>query len=241
MSKQFFPNSTQIPNYFLDEVLLTLSGAELKVMLYLMRRTYGFQKKSDRVSISQICKGIKTKKGVQLDNGTGLNNRTVMKGIASLEEKDLILVEKELGKVNFYKLNLKPVYKNYTSEQNNTSVEKVHYTSVEKATGTSVENVHSQKKVSKESIQKKVYTHFDKFWDFYPKKEDKKKARQIWSKNKLDSQIEEIISFIEKAKHSDRWQKGFIKNPTTFLNSESWNDDINAYNDIKKDESIIRI
>jgi hypothetical protein len=75
-----------------------------------------------------------------------------------------------------------------------------------------------------------VTDHFDSFWIEYPKKELKKKTKEIWLRKKLDSKLEEILEFIEKAKGTDRWKKGFIKQPPAFLNGECWNDDISSYN-----------
>ena len=75
---------------------------------------------------------------------------------------------------------------------------------------------------------------FHQFWGSYPKRENRRGCEDKWKSKKLDSQVNEILSFIEKAKESDRWKKGFIKAPLVFLNQESWNDDIDAYNDIKK-------
>jgi hypothetical protein len=75
---------------------------------------------------------------------------------------------------------------------------------------------------------------FNQFWDKYPKKELKKKAYEKWKAKKLDSKLPEILSFIEKASSTDRWKKGYIKQPPVFLNGECWNDDLESYNDSKK-------
>lgn len=80
---------------------------------------------------------------------------------------------------------------------------------------------------------------FHQFWNSYPKRENRKGCEGKWESKKLDTKIDEIISFIEKAKKSDRWKKGFIKAPLVFLNQESWNDDVSAYNDIKKTSGFI--
>lgn len=84
--------------------------------------------------------------------------------------------------------------------------------------------------------KKEEYSGFSAFWEAYPKKEAKKKAEDIWDRKKLDSKLPEILAFIEKAKTSDRWQRGFIKQPTTFLNQESWEDDVGAYQDAGKEK-----
>ena len=76
---------------------------------------------------------------------------------------------------------------------------------------------------------------FSKFWEIYPKKELKKKAQDIWKSKKLDSQVTEILAFIEKARESDRWKRGYVKQPTAFLNGECWNDDLASYSDRKEE------
>lgn len=83
-----------------------------------------------------------------------------------------------------------------------------------------------------ENTNKSVYTdQFNQFWDKYPKKEKKKQTYDIWKRKKLDIHLEVILKFLEKASETDRWKKGFVKQPTTFLNGECWNDDITSYND----------
>lgn len=74
---------------------------------------------------------------------------------------------------------------------------------------------------------------FELFWNKYPKKELKKKTKEIWESKKYYIYLEEILSFIEKAIKTDRWKKGYIKQPTAFLNGECWNDDLTNYNDNK--------
>jgi hypothetical protein len=102
-------------------------------------------------------------------------------------------------------------------------------------------NPNSNPNLNTNTIKKESIDSFEEFWKSYPKKTSKKLCSDLWKKHKLTSQLKDILSFIEKAKESDRWKKGFVKNPETFIRQETWKDDINAYNDIKKDESIIRI
>lgn len=77
---------------------------------------------------------------------------------------------------------------------------------------------------------KNIYmSAFNQFWKEYPKKELKKKSKEIWKQKGLDSKLGEILEFIEKAKSTERWQKGFIKQPPTFLGNDCWEDDLSAY------------
>ena len=139
------PNFTQIPNLVLDFYMSELSGSELKVLLYICRRTYGFQKQSDKVSISQIMNGIKNHDGEQLDLGTGLSNRAVITAVKKLIENELIVAEKGQNKTTKYNMNI--------GCEKSSLVKKVHSTS-EKSSPQLVKKVHTQKK-EKESIQKK--------------------------------------------------------------------------------------
>ena len=70
---------------------------------------------------------------------------------------------------------------------------------------------------------------FDHFWTAYPNKELKKRAKEIWSRKKFSRYLPEILAFIEAAKQTDRWKKGFVKQPPAFLNGECWNDDLASY------------
>jgi hypothetical protein len=85
------PNTTQVPDALFDELLNQLSGAELKVVLYIIRRTFGFKKEADNISLNQICKGIATKDGRVLDHGTGLSQSTVLTAVKGLLEKGVIV------------------------------------------------------------------------------------------------------------------------------------------------------
>jgi phage replication O-like protein O len=107
-----FPNTTQIPNEVFDTLMSHLSGGELKVLLYICRRTFGFHKDSDSISLTQISKGITTKAGRVLDQGTGLSKRQVQRALRVLESRKVILIERKvdetgLHEINTYRLNVR--------------------------------------------------------------------------------------------------------------------------------------
>src|SRR5713101_115053 len=85
------PNYTPVPDELFDELLPDLTLAELRVLLYVMRRTFGFKKGSDRISKSQLENGIVKRDGQLLDRGTGLSRRAVRVAIHSLVEKGILL------------------------------------------------------------------------------------------------------------------------------------------------------
>jgi hypothetical protein len=85
------PNFTQVPDEVFDQLLPRLSGAEMRVLLYIIRRTFGFKKQSDDISFNQICTGITTRDGKVLDGGTGLSKSTAQVAIKGLLSKQIIV------------------------------------------------------------------------------------------------------------------------------------------------------
>jgi len=90
-----FPNYTPVPNEFFDVLISELSGNELKALLYIYRRTFGFQRWSDSISFNQFLTGITTQDGRVLDKGGGITNRTRLSdALKSLQAKGVIRAEK---------------------------------------------------------------------------------------------------------------------------------------------------
>src|SRR5215211_4124029 len=85
------PNYTQVPDELFDLLLPTLADNELRVLLYIIRRTFGFKRDSDAISLSQMVHGITTKDGSVLDSGTGLSKSTVARGLKGLRERGVIV------------------------------------------------------------------------------------------------------------------------------------------------------
>jgi hypothetical protein len=89
------PNSTLVPDVVFDRLLTKLGEAELKALLYIIRRTFGFKKDRDPVSFNQFLRGITTKNGEVQDEGCGIRDRTTLsKALQSLELKGIIQSEK---------------------------------------------------------------------------------------------------------------------------------------------------
>jgi len=95
------PSYTQVPDEAFDVLMAVLTPAEFKVMMYIIRRTFGFNKGADAISISQIVSGVCTKSGRRLDMGTGLSRQGVVNALAGLVQKNVVLSEQrqsaELG------------------------------------------------------------------------------------------------------------------------------------------------
>jgi len=77
-----------------------------------------------------------------------------------------------------------------------------------------------------------IWPTFEDFWIMYDKKVgDKKKIKKKWDKLKqMDKEI--IMDYLPMYKGAEP-NKKFRKNPETFLNNESWNDELIINNDGK--------
>lgn len=89
------PTYTMVPDELFDELLVELSGAELKTLLYIIRRTFGFKRDSDSISLSQMLRGIQTADGRTLDRGVGLSKPTLLQALRSLQEKHIIETQRQ--------------------------------------------------------------------------------------------------------------------------------------------------
>lgn len=107
------PNFTQTPNVFYDEIMADLGYAELKCLLYIFRRTYGFHKQSDRISLSQFVDGIEG-----LDKGTGLAKKNVYPALESLVEKKLVKKDTSGNTTRYSLYLLEPLKVGTQSTQN---------------------------------------------------------------------------------------------------------------------------
>lgn len=91
-------NGTLFPDVLLDHVMAHLTGAEFKVLAYIVRRTIGFKRISDTISLDQICSGVRGRDDVVIDAGTGLSKKTAIAALKGLQDKGVVAARKRAGK-----------------------------------------------------------------------------------------------------------------------------------------------
>src|SRR5437764_2937472 len=96
------PNGTIFPDALLDVVMPFLSPTEWKVCSYIVRRTFGWKKAHDRISLEQICRGIVRRDGSRLDYGTQLDRKTAIKALRGLEAKGVIVAQRNYSDARGY-------------------------------------------------------------------------------------------------------------------------------------------
>ena len=85
-------------------------------------------------------------------------------------------------------------------------------------------NAIKEIKEIKEKKEKDIYIEFDVFWDLYDKKVDRKKSEYKWlklSESDMQKCIEAIPIYIKST-----LDKKFRKDPVTYLNNRSWENEI---------------
>ncbi len=71
---------------------------------------------------------------------------------------------------------------------------------------------------------------FERFWESWPVKRNKAKARQAFIRKKFDLEdVETLIADVkDRIKHDPQWKRGFIPHCSTYLNGERWEDSYNG-------------
>lgn len=75
-------------------------------------------------------------------------------------------------------------------------------------------------------MKAEIYPSFDDFWDLYDYKTGKKKALKAWTKisqKEREKLMNHIPRYVAMTNTDGRFPSR--KHPTTYLNSESWNDE----------------
>jgi len=83
---QMVPNSYQKPNLYTDRLMRFLTGDEWKTLDYALRRTFGWNRERDRISVSQFMNGNGRlgEDGYPVEYGTGLNRTAQIEALNEL-------------------------------------------------------------------------------------------------------------------------------------------------------------
>ena len=93
-----------VPTVILSRYMARLSGAELKVLMYIWRRTESPDRKLFKLTIRQICDGLVGADGTVLDRGTNLSKNSVTSVIKRFRELGVLPTD------GSYKINIPALY-----------------------------------------------------------------------------------------------------------------------------------
>lgn len=85
---------------------------------------------------------------------------------------------------------------------------------------------NKDKKEIKSLSNKELKIPFNSFYSMYPVKKSKKKAEEKWNRLSLEKQNLAMADLPERMRKDSQWLAGYIPHPTTYINGELWEDEI---------------
>ena len=243
---------TKIANEIMDALSMAMPGfTEGQIILAVMRKTYGWNKGEDNISISQLCAM------------TNKSKRMVIYALQNLEAKKMIIIEratkngeKQTNRIKFNKRHKEWVVQNIAPQveknQIQAKVSSAKSRGSAKLTKEVVQNLrkslpsfaHTKETITKETITKEINSKmsegdWERYWEEYPNKVDKKEAHALFmrlAKELLDPLLTGLSSQ-KKEKMAQKERKVFCpewKSPARWLRQECWNDNIQPFTEEKK-------
>lgn len=219
MSK-FIPNSFQLPNAFVDEAMAKISDPAVKMYLVITRKTRGWQKEYDSISISQFQKF------------TNKSRPTVCKSLQELIGVGLVVKKDSTKFGETYALKedfYDGVVLKFASKKS--LLVKEFYQTSKKSLLVIVKGFNTQKTSSK-STKKDTTSlcdfdkQFKEFWSVYPNhKAGIPKTKDALKKALKTASFENIITGLNQWIISEDWTKEngrYVCFSTKFLNQQLW-------------------
>ncbi|SET71690.1 phage replication protein O [Lacrimispora sphenoides] len=213
---------TRVANELLEAVFhADFNGAQIRVLLCLIRNTYGYGRKECEFSNSFVA------------NGTGLNKKSVALVINSLQEGNVITVTQQPTYTSPKKVKLNKRIKEWSSlppqwKTSPTGVDVTSGTGEDVTSGTGEDVTPQKRKILKKDIKKDIKcivndhnTLFEDLWKLYPLKKGKGQISDTKKKELSKIGREEMERAIERykadLKKDEDWRKP--QNGSTFFNS----------------------
>ena len=191
MSK-FIPNAFQIPNSVIDELLAKLTCAELKCYLFVVRKTKGWNKESDSISVSQFMEV------------TGLSNRSVITACESLVEMGLLERSGGERKLNTYSVKAFDISQTGEKSSSDKTGENFSQTGEKSSSDKTGENFSQTGEKSSSDLVKKVHTQNNNKNTIQNnnKKNTKKSESDLLAEFGIVGQLAEDFLKLRKAKNA---------------------------------------
>jgi phage replication O-like protein O len=216
-SPQLEDGHTRIANELLEEIIsFDFSKRQYKVVLFVIRKTYGWNKKADVMSLSQIVDGTRIDRA---NSSRTVNELCEMNVLLKQQQKNgqLVKLNKNYGEWRGLP-NQQPVAKTATEglPKQQLSVAKIA-TTKDKPKNNTKDNICS--------------SAFAACWQEYPRKISKGAAEKAFKKLGSDRNLFEVIFRAIKAQKATPGtrlsaESQFIPHFSTWLNGQGWLDEI---------------
>ena len=222
-SPQLEDGYTKISNEILDNMSkLHLNGTEAMVLICIFRYTYGFNRKSHKLSASFIA------------GFANCSVDAVKKAIKHLKSENVILCINPYEKGVCCEWMFNKDYESWNVNQ----LTNVNQSSVQTSSSTSVQTYTQENKKRNKNLNKNIYEHFfEKAWKAYPKKKGKSAVSAKAKKEIYQAGEEKVIGAvmayareIEQNKTEDK----FIMHGSTFFNGR-WRDYVQEPREVTKE------
>lgn len=244
---------TRLANELLDALLAAgLTSRQWAVVMAVVRKTYGFNKKEDDIGLSQLAEM------------TGIAKPHVSTAIRDLEARNIL--NRKKGRFGHI-LGLNKAFKTWVGVTKTVTVTEsvtVTETVIEGYQNSNpgvTESVIRGYQIGKAGVTDSVTTkdnptkdnqkttpkdscasltlreRFERFYAAYPKKKSRANAEKAFAKLNPDEQLlAEMISAVRRAMKSGQWaDPKFIPYPASWLNASAWLDDVQTeYDDTER-------
>ena len=212
---------TAIANEIMDALAkMDLSSSESRILRVVLRKTYGWNKPNDQISLSQFQKL------------TSLSRQMVCHAIKLLVKRGLLGSQTSLTRKSTKYWFIKdyekwmPSQRHLTSQTSLTISSQAHLQKVVKPA------LPTKDIITKDNIKTRAfYGKFQEIWSKYPNKDGRKAAeRHFYASVKTDQDWADINKALTNYLSSGRVQKNFIKNGSTWFNG--WRDWVDFKEDV---------
>lgn len=88
-------NWSKLPHSLIDNLHRITSESELKIILYVLRHTWGYHDSEKKITIDEFCNGRKRRDGSRIDKGSGMSENAIRAGIEKATEHGFIAVTED--------------------------------------------------------------------------------------------------------------------------------------------------
>lgn len=103
-------NWSKLPHDLIDAFPIFSSQGEVLVVLYILRHTWGYHESEKRITLDEFQHGRKRADGSRIDNGVGMAETSIIRGLAKANEHGFINIEiddSDKGRIKkYYSLNM---------------------------------------------------------------------------------------------------------------------------------------
>lgn len=224
----------QLPNDIWDNLCIAdFNGVQFKIVLFILRRTLGYNKDSAEMSQSFIAEGIGSDKDV------------IKRELKKLIARKVIIIVSPAGFHTPQKLKINLNYEEWIlngSEGTNQSPVDQSVHRVPKSIvrgGQSVpsrgdQSVPQLNTIYKDNNKEIHVQMFEKFYSEYPKKQKRAEAKKAFLELKPDDELfATMLKSLEAQKRSENWKHEngkYIPLPSNWIKDKRWEDEIESKN-----------